>query len=177
MKTIPNYITLSRVILSFTLIYIKPLTLAFYTVYIICALTDAADGYIARKIGAETRFGAKLDSLADIIMAFVLLAVLYSIISITSEIIIWIILIIIIRLASMAAAMIKYKTFASIHTYGNKITGTFLFTFPIWLPFIHTAALIYMTCFLATISAFEEFIIMITSKKLQLNKKSIFIKN
>jgi CDP-diacylglycerol--glycerol-3-phosphate 3-phosphatidyltransferase len=177
MKSIPDFITISRIILSLTLIYIKPLTLTFYTVYIICALTDAADGFIARKTGTESRFGAKLDSLADMIMAFVLLAVIYSIVILTSEIIIWIILIIIIRLASMTAAMIKYKTFASIHTYGNKIAGTFLFTFPIWLPFIHTTTLIYTTCFLATISAIEEFIIMITSKELQLNKKSIFIKN
>lgn len=177
MKAIPNYITFTRIILSLTLIYIKPLSSAFYAVYIICALSDSVDGFIARRTGTESRLGAKLDSLADMIMAFVLIAVLYPIVNLTSQIIMWIILIIIIRLASMAAAMKKYKTFASIHTYGNKIAGAFLFTFPIWLPFIHTTVLIYITCFLATISAIEEFIIMLTSRELQLNRKSIFIKN
>lgn len=53
-------------------------------------------------------------------MACVLLFLIYTIVNLTSKIVIRIILISIIRLASMFIAMKKYKAFASVHTYGNK---------------------------------------------------------
>lgn len=176
MKVIPNYISFSRIILSLILIYTKPLSSAFYVIYIICGFSDIVDGFIARKTGAISSFGAKLDSLSDMIMAGVLLIVIYPIVNPTIEVIIWVVLTVIIRFLSMVTAFMKYKTFASIHTYANKITGIILFIFPMLLPYINTTVLIYITCSAATLSAIEELIIQMTSKQLQLNKKSIFQK-
>ena len=101
---------------------------------------------------------------------------LYTIINPKIEIIIWVILIGIIRLVAMIVALKKYKTFASIHTYGNKITGMLLFLFPILIPYIHTTVLFYIICVVASVSAIEELIIELTSAQLQLNKQSIFNK-
>ena len=173
MKIIPNCISFSRIIFSLILLFIKPLSLAFYAIYIICGFSDIMDGFIARRVGITSRFGAKLDSMADMIMVGVLLVVLYPIINPTIEIAIWIITIGIIRVASMAVALKKYRTFASIHTYGNKITGIVLFIFPIFIPYIRTSVLMYIICAVATISAIEELIIQLTSRQLELNKKSI----
>ena len=72
--------------------------------------------------------------------------------------------------------MKKYKTFGSVHTYGNKITGLFLFLFPILIPYINTTMPMYIICFVASISAIEELIIQLTSSQLELNKKSILVK-
>ena len=105
MKSIPNYISFSRIIFSLTLIFVKPLSVAFYTIYIICGLSDILDGFIARKTGTTSRLGAKLDSLADIIMIGILLFLLYPIINPKIEIIIWVILIGIIRLVAMIVAL------------------------------------------------------------------------
>ena len=176
MKAIPNFISFSRIIFSLILIFLKPLSAAFYALYIICGFSDIIDGFIARKTGTTSGIGAKLDSMADMIMIGVLLAVLYPIVNPAIEIIIWIILIGIIRVTSVGVAVKKYKTFAMLHTYGNKITGMGVFAFPILLPYIHTAALMYMICVVASISAIEELIIQLTSSVLQLNKKSIFVK-
>jgi len=174
MKTIPNCISFSRIIFSLILIFVKPLSVDFYAIYIICGFSDIIDGFIARKTGTTSRLGAKLDSMADMIMVGVLLVVLYPIVSITTEILLWIISIAIIRIASMVVALKKYKTFAMLHTYGNKITGLVLFIFPILLPYIHTTVLMYIICAVASISAIEELIIQLTSSQLQLNKQSIF---
>lgn len=174
MKAIPNYISFSRIILSLILIFVEPLSLAFYAIYIICGLSDIIDGFIARKTGTTSKFGAKLDSIADMIMAAVLLILLYPILNLSTKIVIWIILIGIIRAASIAVAFKKYKTFASIHTYANKITGIVLFIFPILLPYIDLTALIYIICIVASISAIEELILQSTSSQLELDKKSIF---
>lgn len=173
MKAIPNFISFSRIIFSLILIFLKPLSIAFYAIYIICGLSDIIDGFIARKTETTSGIGAKLDSVADMIMIAVVLVVLYPIVNPATEIIIWIILIGIIRLTSVAVAVKKYKTFAMLHTYGNKITGMGIFVFPILLPYIHTTMLMYIICVLASISAIEELIIQLTSSELQLNKKSI----
>jgi CDP-diacylglycerol---glycerol-3-phosphate 3-phosphatidyltransferase len=174
MKAIPNCISGSRIIFSLILIFVKPLSVVFYAIYIICGLTDIVDGFIARKTGTTSSLGARLDSMGDMVMVGVLLLVLYPIINPPTPIVIWTISIGIIRLASMAVALKKYKTFAGIHTYGNKITGIVLFIFPILLPYIHTTVLMYIICVVASISAIEELIIQLTSSQLQLNKQSIF---
>ncbi|EEZ28423.1 CDP-alcohol phosphatidyltransferase family protein [Clostridium botulinum] len=129
----PNCISFSRIIFSLILIYAKPLSLVFYVIYIICGFSDIIDGLIARKTGTMSSLGAKIDSVADMIMVCVLLFLIYTIVNLTSKIVIWIILISIIRLESMFIAMKKYKIFASVHTYGNKITGIVLFLFSILL--------------------------------------------
>ncbi|MVX67294.1 phosphatidylglycerophosphate synthase [Clostridium chromiireducens] len=176
MKTIPNYISFCRIIFSLTLIFIEPLSVAFYVIYIICGFTDIMDGFIARTTRTTSILGAKLDSVADMIMIGVVLLLLYPIIDPAIEIIIWIIVIAIIRLSSVIVALKKYKTFASIHTYGNKITGIVLFIFPILFHYINTVGLMYIICVIATISAIEELIINLISSQLQLDRQSIFKK-
>ncbi|CAB1244425.1 CDP-diacylglycerol--glycerol-3-phosphate 3-phosphatidyltransferase [Clostridiaceae bacterium BL-3] len=174
MKSIANYISVSRIVLSIILVFVNSLGIAFYAIYIICGFSDIIDGFIARKTKTTSRFGAKLDSIADMVVAFVLLFIFYPIINPAIEIVIWIISIAAIRLISMVVALKKYKTFASIHTYGNKITGIFLFVFPILFLYIDTNMLIYIICAVASISAIEELIIQLTSSELQINRKSIF---
>ncbi|MCB2357983.1 CDP-alcohol phosphatidyltransferase family protein [Clostridium estertheticum] len=174
MKTLPNCISFSRIIFSLILIFVKPLSITFYVIYIICGSSDITDGFIARKTKTTSTLGAKLDSIADLVMIVVLLFILYPIINPSTEIIIGIILIAIIRLASMVIALKKYKTFTCLHTYGNKITGIVLFIFPISLPYVHTTVLLYILCTVASISAIEELIIQLTSSKLNLNIKNIF---
>jgi len=173
-KTIPNCISFSRIIFSLILIFVKPLSITFYVIYIICGFSDITDGFIARTTATTSILGAKLDSMADMIMIGVLLFILYPIVNPSAIIIIWIISIAIIRLASMFISLKKYKTLACLHTYGNKITGIVLFIFPILLPYIHTTVLIYIICTVASISAIEELIIQLTSSQLLLNKQSIF---
>ncbi|AKG35519.1 CDP-alcohol phosphatidyltransferase family protein [Paenibacillus durus] len=176
MKAVPNYISSSRIIFSLILIFVAPLSTAFYAIYSICGFTDIMDGFIARSTGTTSRLGEKLDSIADLIMTGVLIVVLYPIVNPATETVIWIISIGIIRLVSMIAAFKKYKTFAILHTYGNKFTGLALFIFPFMLPYFHPTVLMDIICVAASLSALEELIIQLTSRELQVNRVSIFIK-
>ena len=110
MKVIPNCISFSKNNFFFAFDFFKPLNLTFYAIFIICGFSDIIAGFIARKTGKTSRLGEKLDSIADMIMAGVLLLVLYPIITPATEIVIWTISIGIIRLASMVVAIKKYKT-------------------------------------------------------------------
>ncbi len=176
MKVIPNCISFSRIVFSLMLIFVKPLSEGFYVLYIACGISDILDGFIARRFGAASRLGEKLDSIADMIMTGVLIAVLYPTLKPTAEIVLWIALIAIVRLASMVTALIKYKAYAVLHTYGNKAAGIALFMLPLLLPYISKAVLLYIVCTIASISAAEELVIQLTSKELQVNRQSIFVK-
>ncbi len=176
MKSIPNLLSISRILFSLMMLLVEPLGPVFLILYLICGLTDMLDGFIARKTGTTSIFGAKLDSIADLTMIVVLLIILIPIIKPSTPIISWIIVIGLIRITSMMIAWLKYKTFASIHTYANKITGLLLFLFPIMLPVISTTVWMNIICSVATLSALEEIMIQLTSSKLHLNRKSVFLK-
>lgn len=177
MKRIPNGITFGRIILAMLLLFLDPLSLAFLVIYILCGVTDLIDGPIARMTNTTSSLGAKLDSAADTILIAVSLFTLYPLLGLTLEIMIWIFMIAVIRLTSIGVALRKFKTYASIHTYGNKLTGLLLFITPLWLLHIDHTIWNVFVCIIATISAVEEFIIQFTSKQLQLDRKGLFIKN
>ncbi len=66
-RLIPNLLTLSAVVLGLTAIRLSgegEFALAM-TAILGAALLDAADGFLARKLSAESAIGAELDSLAD----------------------------------------------------------------------------------------------------------------
>lgn len=176
MKNIPNCITAARIVLSLALLFITPLSPAFIVVYIICGITDLADGPIARKTGAVSQLGARLDSAADLVMICVSLIVFIPFIKPPQEVIVWVCIIFAVRSASMITAYIKYKTFAVLHTYGNKLTGLMLFLFPVSLPYIHSPVSMYIMCAVASVSAVEELIIHSTSWGLDIDRKSLFMK-
>ncbi|WP_245671825.1 CDP-alcohol phosphatidyltransferase family protein [Desulfuribacillus stibiiarsenatis] len=171
---IPNFISLSRIILSLSLFLITPFSQAFYLIYIYCGISDMLDGFLARKMGTESRFGEILDSIADMVMVAVLLVILFPIIKPSELIIFWIIVIAIIRFSAMTVALMKYNVFISLHTYGNKITGAILFVFPLVIPYVPMNFLAYGIVIVASISAVEELFIQIMSRKLQVNRKHFF---
>lgn len=78
----PNLITFARILLVpvFGLVYLVHDTwtyLAASALFSLAALTDWLDGYLARRLGQETRFGAFLDPVADkiIVITAILLLV------------------------------------------------------------------------------------------------------
>ena len=179
-KSIANYISIARIFLALTLALAKPLSIAFFAIYLVCGISDVFDGYIARKTNTVSKLGEKLDSVADFIMLVVLTIVLYPIINPmvnpTVQIIVWIVIIGVIRIVSMMVVFVKYKTFAILHTYWNKVTGFVLFALPLSLALAQLDAMIYLICVVASVSAIEELLIHLLSNELLVNKKSIFAK-
>lgn len=174
LKALPNIISLLRIIFSLMLISVETLSNRFFIIYIICGLSDFLDGYIARNTGTSTSFGAKLDTIADMVMIAVLIFVLYPVVKPSAKIVILIAVICVVRLAAITVGLIKYKTFAGIHTYGNKITGAALFIFPFLILLNYTNVIMYLICIMGLISALEELIIQLRSTRLDLNVKCIF---
>lgn len=80
MWNIPNLLTSFRIVLIpvFLVVYYLPIEYAnFFTalIFVIAAITDALDGWVARKLNQFTKFGEFLDPVADKIMVAAALVV------------------------------------------------------------------------------------------------------
>ncbi|WNS44671.1 CDP-alcohol phosphatidyltransferase family protein [Paenibacillus sp. MMS20-IR301] len=174
MKLIPNSITLSRIGLTLLLLGFEPLGRTYLWIYILCGVSDWLDGLIARSTGTTSSLGAKLDSIADMTLVTAALYTLYPHLGLTAGLILWIILIAAIRGASILTALYKFRTYGSIHTYGNKLAGLLLFITPILLPQVNNSLWTSIVCAVATLSAVEEWLILASSSELQLDRKGLF---
>lgn len=176
MKNLPNIITFLRIGLSISLLFLEPTSIGFLCIYGLCGFSDMLDGYIARKFKLSSRFGARLDSIADIMMFLIVGIRLTSFLIVPPLILVWILLIAFIRIVSLAIVFIKYRTFVILHTYGNKLTGFMLFLIPFILNLIDMSMLGMIVCTIATIAALEELFIHITSKDLNPDHQGIIMK-
>ena len=68
-----NLITLLRIAGTISLLFLKPLSAVFFLIYALTGLTDVLDGWIARKTKTAGDFGARLDSIADLLFYTVIL--------------------------------------------------------------------------------------------------------
>lgn len=169
MRNIPNFITALRILLSIMLLNIKPFSVLFIFIYIICGFSD-----IARKYFLVSKFGSRLDSLADVIFIFVMIYILLTNVNISKALIYWIILIAIIRIISCIISFIKFNKLAFLHTYLNKFTGIVLFIIPVFIIKFDINILGCIACIIASISAIEELIINKRSEDLDLDINGIW---
>lgn len=179
MRHLPNILSCARIFLSLALLLVLDKLAVFLTLYLLCGLTDIADGVIARRLNAETRLGAKLDSLGDLVFFNVALLMLIPLLGGENGLLLLfvIVFVIIIRAANLIIARVKFRQWGMVHTILNKLTGFALF---IALPAcVLTASLpliiIIPPSIMAILSAVEESTILLTSKIYNANRKSIFV--
>ena len=155
-KYIANIITGSRVAFSLPLLFIPLSSAWFYIFYLLCGLTDMIDGAIARRTGAVSKFGARLDTASDFVFMFVCWVKILPLIHIPVWLWVWIIVVALIKIFNITLVFIHKKKLISIHSVLNKITGFALFLLPPTLTFAPTTYSVAIICVLATIAAMQE---------------------
>ena len=154
MNRIPNIISALRILGAIFLLIFYPAGAAFWVIYVICGLSDMLDGYLARKLHAESKTGAVLDSVADICFVACCAIRLIPIIHIPTWLWIWAGAIVIIKLANQVSALIVCKRLCFPHTTANKLTGLLLF---IAVPMVFWSIVpIAFVAFAATFAAVQE---------------------
>ena len=174
MKNVANIITISRIITAALLFFAKPLSALFYALYTICGITDILDGAVARVTHTQSKTGALLDSIADLVFcAAAVIKLFRTAVTVLPD---WIYAVIVLvaamRIAAYIIGGVKYHTFASRHTYMNKLTGAALFAVPYFFNCgIEIVCVIVSVC--AVISAAEELIMNIKSDRFNPDRKSL----
>ena len=169
-----NVITFLRIPLAIAMLFVAPFSVSFWSLYVCSGFTDIIDGMVARKLNQESSFGAKLDSIADCV--FVGAIVIFVVINVAMPVGFWICVlgIALLRFVCYGIGFYKYHTFVALHTYANKITGVLLFMAPVIYSVCGLTVMSVTLSGMAFSSAIEELIIVVKSKKLNRNCKSIF---
>lgn len=175
-KMIPNLITMVRIVGSLCLLFVEPLKKAFYVIYTIAGLSDAIDGFIARKTNSVSELGSKLDSVADLSFYIVMILRIFPVLWEKLPFWIWymVLSVVAMRIASYIISAIKFKKFSSLHTYLNKAATLMIF----FVPYIinHKIISVFCTviCVIGIISSVEELVIHITKKEYTSNVRSVY---
>ena len=114
------------------------------------------DGAVARKTGTDSEFGAKLDTIADIVFTAVCMIKILPLIEMPIWIFLWIAVIAFIKLANVFISYIRLKKFTSVHSVINKTAGAALFLFPLVFNFIDTTLFAAALCVITTAAALHE---------------------
>ncbi len=157
----PNIITTMRILGTIAMMFTTIFTTEFYVIYTFCGITDVLDGFVARMTKKTTEFGAKLDSVADLMfygtMLFKLLPNLLT--ALPNAMPVMIASLIAIRVCSYMIAAFRYKKFASLHTYMNKASGFSCFLMPYLVKFFPEFIVYWIVYIIALIAGLEELII------------------
>ena len=112
---------------AFCLLLCSPTRAAFWVIYGLSGISDMVDGYLARRLHAESKAGAVLDSVADLCFVACCAIKLIPVLQIPTWLWIWAGVIVLIKLVNQVSALAAYKRLCFPHTGANKLTGLLLF--------------------------------------------------
>ena len=168
---VPNALSILRIPLALSILTVKPFSVLFYVLYILCGATDALDGLIARKYNASSALGAKLDSIADFVFFGAALYVFLTALVIPAFLVLWAIVVVAVRFMGLGRAYGKYKEWAALHTYAYKLAGFVFFFFPFLAAWLSTVTAGIMLCGISTLATAEEIYINTHAEVLDVNIK------
>ena len=156
MKHLPNAISALRFLGAVCLLFFGVESCAFWAIYFVCGLSDMADGYLARKLGCESKVGALLDSLAD--LAFVICCCFKLIPVLAFPKWLWFLggVIVAIKVINQISALVMYKRCIFPHTGANKVTGVLLFVGVPLTVFLESFVPMAVIAGVATFAAVQE---------------------
>jgi CDP-diacylglycerol--glycerol-3-phosphate 3-phosphatidyltransferase len=127
MKHWPNVISVLRIAGSISLLFCDITGWPFWVLYAMCGISDMVDGWLARNLHAETKAGAFMDSVADIIFVACCAIRLLPVLEIPTWLWIWAGVIVAIKMVNQITTLVIYKRLCFPHTWANKLTGLLLF--------------------------------------------------
>ena len=126
-KNTANIITGSRIVFSIVMLFFTVFSPLFFVFYLLAGFSDMIDGTIARKTNTASEFGAKLDTVADLIFVVACAVKILPSMQITVWLWIWIGLIALIKLITFLYGLILknvcFRTHRIEQGYGNTFVS------------------------------------------------------
>ena len=122
-RALPNMLSLSRLVMAPLMVVAAAMGAerGFTALYAVCLFTDAADGFIARKLHAESKLGSTLDSRGDLAVALSLPIGAFLLWPVMMRgIIPYIVAALCAYLAPTIVGVLRYGRLPSFHTWGAK---------------------------------------------------------
>ncbi len=164
-KHIPNMVTGCRIALSLALLWPMPLSTAYLALYALAGLTDMLDGFLARRLKAESAFGSRLDTVADMAMLAAALYTLWPYLPLEDAALGWLGGVAAVKMVSLAVYGVRWRRLLSHHSLLNKAVGGLLYLYPFTLTQPWKAEAVYGLLALATVAALEELLAVICGSR------------
>ncbi len=127
MKQIPNILSTTRIVLCLPLLLVDAMTVSFWVLYVTAGTTDMLDDFLARRWGVESKFGARLDSLADFLFVLAVGYKLFPWLKLPATLWMMIGLIALVKMVNAICSYVVRHRIEYLHTKANKLTGLLLF--------------------------------------------------
>ena len=114
------------------------------------------DGYLARKLRCESKKGAMLDSLADLVFVACCCYKLLPVLAFPKWLWIWGGAIVAVKVINQICALVMYKKCFFPHTFANKVTGVLLFVGVPLTLFLESTVPMMVVAAVATFAAVQE---------------------
>ena len=121
-----NLLSASRIALCLPLLLVDAMTMPFWVLYLIAGITDMLDGFLARRWDVESKFGARLDSLADFVFVLAVGYKLFPWLKLPATLWMMIGLIAMVKIMNAISSYVVKKRIEFLHTKANKLTGFLL---------------------------------------------------
>lgn len=175
--SIPNLLSLSRLVLVPVLIGLAVLGEgdAFLVLLAVSLLTDAFDGYLARKLNQTSELGARLDSWGDVLTYGAIVFALYWLWpDIFNQQAAYLMVAILSYLVPVALAIRKFGEYPSYHTWAAKATAVLMAPAFYVLTLTANDLLFRGVILFHVLVAFEEMAITAMLDKPKTNVRSVF---
>jgi cardiolipin synthase (CMP-forming) len=174
-----NGITLYRLLSApalVVLIFFHRLDL-FKWLLLLSFLTDAVDGWLARRFHVSSMLGSRLDSIADdlTIVAAIIGAIVFKLQFLKEEFI-WVIILISVYILQLLLALFRYGKISSFHTYGAKAAAVLQGIFLVLLFLLPGPQyfLFYMASVMTIAELIEEIILTLYLPRWQTDVKGLY---
>ena len=156
MKHLPNAISALRILGAVCLLFFGVESCAFWAIYFVCGLSDMADGYLARRLRCESKTGAMIDSLADLVFVICCCFKLIPALAFPKWLWIWGGVVVAIKIINQISALMMLKKCVFPHTIANKVTGVLLFVGVPLALFLESVVPMIVITTVATFAAVQE---------------------
>lgn len=155
-RSIPDMFTAFRCFAAVLMLFFDFASPLFYILYFLCGLTDMLDGFAARKLGVQTRYGEVFDSTADVIFAVCTALKLILCVKFERYVLPVAGFICIVKLFSFIYVHFCLRKKMILHTVSNKAAGFLVF---VSVPLLNTGLkdiFVIITCIFSLYAAFNE---------------------
>ena len=165
-KQLANIITASRLIGTFVLLFLEPLSREFFICYLWCGISDILDGFIARKTNTISKFGSRLDSVSDLFLYTIMMIRIKPRLDEIYPAYFWILIYIAvgIRVLCYIIVGLRHHYFISRHSIFNKLSGLLMFFLPASLKLTKPFPYSILTLSVGTLSVFNDIVYLIRNK-------------
>ena len=174
-RNIPNKISILRICLCIFFFVIGNNKILFLVLILLIGFSDIIDGYLARKYNLQSKLGAQLDSIGDIVFfitVFVYLCLNKSVLLMKHKEIL--IISISCKILPLITSLLKNRKTVFIHTIMNKISGIIVIAGIVVIQVFEIDQIINVIAFVIALAGIEESLIIIINKDPDLNTLSIF---